>query len=42
MNIFQTQQEVPGTVCDDGFNNTAATVVCKEMGYACSPGYLGN
>ena len=26
-----------GTVCDDGFDNVAAAVICQEMGYQGSP-----
>ena len=32
-------QELPGTVCDDMFNDTAAAVICSEMGFSCSTGW---
>ncbi|KAL5253796.1 hypothetical protein ACHWQZ_G013538 [Mnemiopsis leidyi] len=31
--------DLPGTVCDDMFNDTAATVICKEMDFSCSTGW---
>ena len=32
-------QDLPGTVCDDMFNDTAAAVICKEMDFSCSTGW---
>ena len=31
--LIATKDDVSGTVCDDAFNDIAAAVICKEMGY---------
>ena len=30
-----------GTVCDDGFNDRSATLICQEMGFEGAVSWLG-